>query len=63
MKQVLNNMDDESLNDFVKQKAGNELHGIRLNGCIVGALFGGVVFGLTHLIYDLILPNIFNIRF
>ncbi|MBU3110263.1 DUF445 domain-containing protein [Clostridium lacusfryxellense] len=63
VKQVLNNMDDESLNDFIKQKAGNELHGIRLNGCIVGALFGGVVFGLTHLIYDLILPNIFNIKF
>lgn len=63
VKQVLNNMDDEALNDFIKHKAGNELHGIRLNGCIVGALFGGVVFGLTHLIYDLILPNILNIRF
>ena len=63
VKQVLNNMDDESLNNFIKKKAGNELHGIRLNGCIIGALFGGVVFGITHLIYDLILPNIFNLKF
>ncbi|MBU3180048.1 DUF445 domain-containing protein [Clostridium psychrophilum] len=63
VKQVLNNMDDKSLNNFVKQKAGNELHGIRLNGCIIGALFGGVVFVVTHLIYDLILPNIFNFKF
>jgi len=63
VKQVLNNMDDESLNNFIKQKAGNELHGIRLNGCIIGALFGGIVFLATHLIYDLILPNIFNLKF
>jgi uncharacterized membrane-anchored protein YjiN (DUF445 family) len=63
VKEVLNNMDDESLNNFIKQKAGNELHGIRLNGCIIGALFGGIVFVATHLIYDLILPNIFNLRF
>lgn len=58
VKQVLNNMDDKSLNDFIKQKAGNDLHGIRINGCIVGALFGGIVFVITHLIYDYILPNI-----
>ncbi|MBU3075976.1 DUF445 domain-containing protein [Clostridium estertheticum] len=58
VKQVLNNMDDNSLNNFVIKKAGNELHGIRINGCVVGALFGGFVFALTHLIYDFILPNI-----
>jgi uncharacterized membrane-anchored protein YjiN (DUF445 family) len=63
VKQVLNNMDDKSLNNFIKQKAGNELHGIRLNGCVIGALFGGIVFVATHLIYDLILPNIFNLKF
>jgi len=63
VKQVLNNMDDKSLNNFIKQKAGNDLHGIRLNGCIIGALFGGVVFIVTHLIYDFVLPNIFNIKF
>ncbi|MBU3175984.1 DUF445 domain-containing protein [Clostridium estertheticum] len=61
VKQVLNNMDDKALNNFVIKKAGNELHGIRINGCVVGALFGGFVFALTHLIYDFILPNIFNI--
>jgi len=38
VKQVLNNMDDKSLNNFIKQKAGNDLHGIRLNGCIIGAI-------------------------
>ncbi|WP_298840192.1 DUF445 domain-containing protein [Clostridium sp.] len=63
VKQVLNNMDDNTLNDFIIKKAGNELHGIRINGCIVGALFGGFVFALTHLVYDFILPNIFNIKF
>jgi len=63
VKQVLNNMNDKSLNNFIKQKAGNALHGIRINGCIVGALFGGLVFIVTRLIYDLILPNIFNFKF
>jgi len=63
VKQVLNNMDDESLNNFIKQKSGNDLHGIRLNGSIIGALFGGIVFIATHLIYDLILPNILNFKF
>jgi uncharacterized membrane-anchored protein YjiN (DUF445 family) len=63
VKQVLNSMDDQALNQFIKQKAGNELHGIRINGCIVGALFGGAVFVLTHLIYDFVLPNVFNIQF
>jgi len=62
VKQVLNNMDDNTLNNFIIKKAGNELHGIRINGCVVGALFGGFVFVATHLIYDLILPNIFNIK-
>ena len=63
VKQVLNNMDDDSLNNFIIKKAGNELHGIRINGCVVGALFGGFVFALTHLIYNFILPTIFNIKF
>ena len=62
VKQVLNDMDDKSLNNFIKQKAGNDLHGIRINGCVIGALFGGIVFVATHLLYDLILPNIFNIK-
>jgi len=62
VKQVLNKMDDESLNNFIKQKAGNDLHGIRINGCIIGALFGGFVFVVTHIIYGLILPNIFNLK-
>ncbi|MGH4052599.1 MAG: DUF445 family protein [Clostridium sp.] len=63
VKQVLNNMNDESLNDFINQKAGNNLHAIRINGCVVGALFGGFVFVVTHLIYNWILPNIFNVNF
>jgi len=63
VKQVLNKMNDESLNDFINQKAGNNLHAIRINGCVVGALFGGFVFIVTHLIYNLILPNIFNVKF
>jgi len=63
VKQVLNNMDDKSLNNFIKQKAGNDLHGIRLNGCIIGALFGGIVFIVTRLLYGLILPSLFGFKF
>ena len=63
VKKVLNNMSDDSLNNFVQQKAGNDLHGIRINGCIMGAIFGIAVFLLTHLFYDIFLSSIFNIKF
>lgn len=51
VKKVLNNMTDESLNEFIQLKAGNDLHWIRINGCIVGALFGLIVFIFINTIY------------
>ena len=63
VKKVLNNMSDESLNNFILQKAGNDLHGIRINGCIMGAAFGILIYSLTYLIYGLLIPSIFNIKF
>lgn len=63
VKRVLNSMDDDSLNNFILKKAGNDLHAIRINGCTMGAIFGAAVFGTINIIYEIILPNIFNIRF
>lgn len=43
-KQVLENMTDEKLNEIVRSKVREDLMFIRINGVIVGALIGGVLF-------------------
>lgn len=43
---TLSNLTDDSLNTFMQNKAGNDLHWIRINGCIVGTVFGLIVFCL-----------------
>ncbi|MBV7271674.1 DUF445 domain-containing protein [Clostridiaceae bacterium UIB06] len=48
---TLSNLTDDSLNDFIQEKAGNDLHWIRINGCIIGALFGLFVFLFMNEIY------------
>lgn len=48
---TLSNLTDDSLNDFIQKKAGNDLHWIRINGCIVGAVFGLLVFLFMNEIY------------
>lgn len=48
---TLSNLTDDSLNDFIQKKAGNDLHWIRINGCIVGAVFGLIVFLFMNEIY------------
>ena len=48
---TLSNLTDDSLNDFIQKKAGNDLHWIRINGCIVGAVFGLFVFLFMNEIY------------
>ncbi|MDP4091175.1 MAG: DUF445 domain-containing protein [Bacillota bacterium] len=50
VKKCLSGLTDDALNDFIERKAGNDLHWIRINGCIVGAIFGLIVFLFTHII-------------
>lgn len=51
VKKVLNNLTDDSLNEFIEQKAGNDLHWIRINGCLVGGIFGLLVFLFINGVY------------
>lgn len=55
VKRCLDNLTDDALNAFIENKAGNDLHWIRINGCIIGAIFGLVVFLFLHIIYTPIL--------
>jgi uncharacterized membrane-anchored protein YjiN (DUF445 family) len=57
----LGNLTDDALNSFIEVKAGNDLHWIRINGCIVGAIFGLVVFLFVNEIYMPIITKIFFI--
>lgn len=61
IKKVLNNMTDESLNDFIQLKAGNELNWIRINGCITGAVFGFIVFIFMNQVYMPWVTKIFHL--
>lgn len=49
--ETLNKLTDDSLNDFIQKKAGNDLHWIRINGCVIGAIFGLLVFLFMNEIY------------
>lgn len=61
VKNVLNNMTDDSLNEFINVKAGNDLHWIRINGCMVGAIFGLFVYVFVNIIYLPIISRIFGL--
>lgn len=61
VKRVLNNMTDESLNEFINAKAGNDLHWIRINGCMIGAIFGFIVYVLINNVYLPVISKLFNI--
>lgn len=61
VKKVLNNMTDASLNEFINAKAGNDLHWIRINGCMIGAIFGFIVYVFINNFYLPILSKLFNI--
>lgn len=49
---VLDNFTDEALNEFIERKAGNDLHWIRINGCIVGAVSGFFFYLFVNLFYE-----------
>lgn len=52
VKDTLGNFTNEALNEFIEAKAGNDLHWIRINGSIVGAVVGIAIFLFMHLFYD-----------
>ena len=52
VKSVFNTFSDEDLNEFIEDKAGDDLQWIRINGCVVGSVVGLGLFAFLHLIYD-----------
>jgi len=52
VKSVFNTFSDDDLNQFIADKAGDDLQWIRINGCVVGALVGLMLFTFLHYLYD-----------
>lgn len=52
VKSVLNNFSNDDLNQFIEEKAGDDLQWIRINGCVVGGVVGLVLFIFLHYVYD-----------
>lgn len=62
VKTVLHTFTDETLNEFIEKKAGNDLHWIRINGSIVGAVFGLILYLFINLFYGpVVVPFIQNL--
>lgn len=49
---TLNNFTDEKLNEFIEDKAGEDLQWIRINGSVLGGCIGLVLFLFLNLIYE-----------
>ncbi|SFL50312.1 DUF445 domain-containing protein [Pelosinus propionicus] len=49
---VLGEFNNDKLNRFVEDKAGNDLQWIRINGSIVGGIVGLLMFFFLHYVYD-----------
>ena len=52
VQEVLSNFTDQDLNRFIEDKAGDDLQWIRINGCVVGAVVGFIMFIFLHYFYD-----------
>lgn len=52
VKRTLSTFTDQDLNQFVEDKAGNDLQWIRINGSIIGGLVGLLMFLFLKLVYD-----------
>jgi len=55
VQEVLSSFTDQDLNHFIEDKAGDDLQWIRINGCIVGAAVGLIIFIFLQYFYE---PNI-----
>jgi uncharacterized membrane-anchored protein YjiN (DUF445 family) len=52
VQEVLSTFTDEDFNRFIEEKAGDDLQWIRINGCVVGAVVGFIMFIFLHYFYD-----------
>lgn len=55
IRDTLNEFDNDKLNAFIDDKVGDDLQWIRINGSVVGAFVGAIVFIITYFVYDPIL--------
>lgn len=51
-KETLGAFSNEKLIDFINDKVGNDLQWIRINGSIVGAVAGIIIYLFTHLLFN-----------
>ena len=51
VRQILDQFSDDELNSFIEDKAGEDLQWIRVNGVLLGALAGAVLFALLNFVY------------
>jgi len=59
--ETLNSFSNGRLADFINDKVGDDLQWIRVNGCIIGAVAGIIIYLFTHLLYSpYILPLLQN---
>lgn len=52
VQEALEQFNDQDLNDFVEDKAGDDLQWIRINGSIVGGIAGLLLFLFLRFVYD-----------
>ncbi|MDQ7095592.1 DUF445 domain-containing protein [Desulfosporosinus sp. PR] len=52
VKETLTNYSDEDLNQFIEEKAGNDLQWIRINGSMIGGAVGVFLFLFLNFLYD-----------
>ena len=52
VRDVLSSFDKQKFNEFIENKVGEDLAWIRINGALVGASIGFVVFLFLHVVYE-----------
>lgn len=52
VRETLEGLDDEELNSFIEDKAGNDLQWIRINGSLVGGVVGAILFVILNYGYS-----------
>ena len=61
VRETLGAYTDQDLNQFIEEKAGNDLQWIRINGSIIGGVVGLILFLFLEFVYDPILPSLMNV--
>lgn len=57
VRETLSAYTDQDLNQFIEEKAGNDLQWIRINGSMIGGVVGLILFIFLNLVYEPILSN------